>query len=65
MMRRNRIDWVGVIAGWLLWLVDAAYVWMLAWIFNPNVDSGTVWVAAGIFATLIREIGRKGKGIFS
>lgn len=31
-------------------------IWFLSWILNPNIDSGTVWLLAFIFAALETDI---------
>ena len=41
-----------VIANALTFGLALGSVWFVAWLANPNIDSGTVWLLAYIYASL-------------
>lgn len=43
-MNRDRI-----FERWASFGVNVGLVWLAAWFYNPNIDSGTVWFLAMIF----------------
>jgi hypothetical protein len=58
--REDKIDAIGYqvaeIISWLLWV---GMVWIYAWIFNPSLNSNTVWFVAVLFASLMTKIAYK------
>ena len=45
----NILDWVSFLAG-------LGTIWFLAWVLNPNIDSGMVWILAFIYGSLTARI---------
>lgn len=46
------------IANLIIFMFAVGMVWLVAWWAKPDIDSGTVWLLAFIFASLDAQITR-------
>jgi len=44
------------IGGFLVYIANIGIVWFFAWVFNPNIDSGLVWVIAILYGIIMSRL---------
>jgi len=51
-MNQNRIV-EQQIGSFLVYIANIGIVWFFAWVFNPNIDSGLVWMIAVLYGAIM------------
>jgi len=55
-MSQSKTNWASIVEFQIVFWLGVGQVWLIAWIFNPNIDSGFVWLLAFIYADLAASL---------
>lgn len=58
-MRKNTPPWyVNTLVNWGVISAAVGITWLYAMVFNPNIDSGTVWLLGLLFGGIEAQLAR-------